>query len=141
MINRGELGGTSLVWKQGMTAWQPAAQVHEFRFEAVGAAGSAAATAGASFQAASANPYGYLPPTSGVAIASLVLGLLWLCGIGSLLATIFGEMALSQISRSNGAVSGKALALAGLVLGILGLTSSIAVAVIFSLLRMSGPHS
>ena len=139
MISAGDLGADSLVWKQGMPAWQPAAQVHEFRFEA--AAGAPAATAGASFQAASANPYGYLPPTSGMAIASLVLGLLWLCGIGSLLATIFGAVAISQISRSNGAVSGKALALAGLVLGILGLTSSVAMTIIFSLLRMSPPHS
>ncbi len=141
MINSGELGGNSLVWKHGMPAWLPAAQLHEFRFEAVAAAGSPAATAGASFQAAGANPYGYLPPTSRMAIASLVLGLLWLCGIGSLLATIFGALALSQISRANGAISGKALALAGLVLGILGLTSSIAVAIIFSLLRMSATHS
>ena len=141
MINAGELGGNSLVWKQGMPAWQPAAQVHEFRFEAMASAGSPAATTGASFHAAGANPHGYLPPTSGMAIASLVLGLLWLCGIGSLLATIFGALALLQISRSNGAVSGRPLALAGFVLGILGLTSSIAVAIIFSLLRMSAPHS
>jgi hypothetical protein len=142
MINTGELGANSLVWKQGMPAWQPASQVHEFRFEAgAGSSGSgaglSAGTGAASFQAAGANPHGYLPPTSGMAIASLVLGLLWLCGIGSLLATIFGAVAISQISRSNGAISGKGLALAGLVLGILGLTSSVAMTIIFSFLRMS----
>ena len=60
--------------------------------------------------------------TSGLAIASLVLGIIWLCGLGSLLATIFGAVALSQISRSRGQLEGKGLAIAGLVLGILGLS-------------------
>ncbi len=136
MINTGELGPSSLVWKQGMANWQPAAQVPDFRFDA--AAGSSGGPAGASLPSANANQYALTAPTSGMAIASLVLGLLWLCGIGSLLATVFGVMALSRISRSNGAISGKGLAFAGLILGILGLTSSIGVTIVFMLLRMSG---
>ena len=67
--------------------------------------------------------HAYVPHTSGLAIASLVLGLLWLCGIGSLLATIFGAVAINQISRSNGTVTGKGMAIAGLILGILGLSA------------------
>lgn len=55
--------------------------------------------------------------TSGLAIASFVLGLLGLCGIGSLLAVIFGHCALSEIDKSGGAVTGRGLAVAGLVLG------------------------
>ena len=54
-------------------------------------------------------------------MASLVLGILWLCGVGSLLATIFGAVALGQIAKSNGRLTGKAMAIAGLVLGIIGL--------------------
>jgi hypothetical protein len=72
----------------------------------------------------SAGPAGYAafaPRTSGLAVASLVLGILFLCGIGSLLATIFGAVALGQISRSRGALTGKGMAVAGLVLGIIGL--------------------
>ena len=61
------------------------------------------------------------PRTSGLAVASLVLGILYLCGIGSLLATIFGAVSLGQISRSNGTLTGKGMAIAGLVLGIIGL--------------------
>jgi GYF domain 2/Domain of unknown function (DUF4190) len=144
MINTGELGPSSLVWKQGMPTWQPAAQVNEFRFESTAegsAAGPPGGAAGASFQAAGANPNVYLPPTSGMAIAGLVLGLLWLCGIGSLLATIFGAMALAQISRSNGAVSGKGLATAGFILGILGLCLSTIVMIIALLFRTSVPNS
>ncbi len=73
---------------------------------------------------ARANPS--VPPrTSGLAVASLVLGLLgWpLCGIGSLLAVIFGHQALSQIDASNGMVTGRGMAIAGLVLGYLGLAA------------------
>jgi hypothetical protein len=62
------------------------------------------------------------PRTSGMAIASLVLGLLWLWGLGSLLAVIFGGVSLSQISRSRGGLEGKGMAIAGLVLGIIGLS-------------------
>ena len=133
MINSGELGPSSLVWKQGMPVWAPASQVPEFGFEAAAAATGAAA--GPALQAAAANPYGVVPRTSALAIASLVLGLMWLCGIGSLLATIFGAVALSQISRSGGAVAGKGLAVAGLILGILGFVSIVAILIFMSLLR------
>lgn len=71
---------------------------------------------------ARANPP-VVPRTSGMAVASLVLGLLGLCGIGSLLAVIFGHQALSQIDASNGMVTGRGMAIAGLVLGYLGLAA------------------
>ena len=58
--------------------------------------------------------------TSGLAIASLVLGIVWVFWIGSILAVVFGHVALSQIKRSMGALSGRGLAVAGLVLGYLG---------------------
>lgn len=58
---------------------------------------------------------------SGLAVASLVLGLLGLCGIGSILAIIFGAVAIRQIDESNGALTGKGMAKAGLVLGIIWL--------------------
>ena len=60
------------------------------------------------------------PETSGLAVASLVLGVLWLGGAGSLLALIFGAVAMHQIKRSRGTLSGKGMAVAGLVLGIIG---------------------
>jgi GYF domain 2/Domain of unknown function (DUF4190) len=132
MIHIGELGPNTLVWKQGMPVWAPASQVPDFRFEAAPA--STAPASGPSLQAAAANPYGHVPGTSGLAIASLVLGLLWLCGIGSLLATIFGAVALSQISRSGGAVGGKGMAIAGLILGIVGLVSVIGFTILMGLL-------
>src|SRR5579863_3875392 len=65
-------------------------------------------------------PAGYYPPpgpggyygmpsrqeTSGYAIASLVLGIVWLGGLGSILAVIFGAIARKSIRRSGGWVGG-----------------------------------
>ena len=61
--------------------------------------------------------------TSGMAIASLVLGIL---GI-SLLAIIFGIIAISQINKSNGLLTGKGMAIAGIILGIISIIVTIIV--------------
>ncbi|MHB1536124.1 MAG: DUF4190 domain-containing protein [Acidimicrobiales bacterium] len=70
---------------------------------------------------------GYPPPqtTNGLAIASLVLGILWLWWIGSILAVIFGHIALGQIRARN--QSGRGLAIAGLILGWVGVASVVVV--------------
>jgi hypothetical protein len=68
-------------------------------------------------------PYGYgavATETNGMAIASLVLGLVWMCGLGSILALVFGYQAKGQIDRSNGTQTGRGLAVAGIVLGWIG---------------------
>ena len=62
-------------------------------------------------------------PTNGLAIASLFLGIIWLFGIGSLLAIVLGYAGMRQIRASNGRQSGFAIALAGLIVGIVGLAS------------------
>jgi hypothetical protein len=76
-------------------------------------------------------PYGYavvpIPPmaaaaqTSGLAIASLVLGILWIWWVGSALALVFGYVAKNQIEHSHGRLGGRGLAIAGIVLGYVGL--------------------
>ena len=75
------------------------------------------------------------PGTNGLAIASLVLGILYLCGVGSLLAVIFGHMARTQVSRTG--QSGNGMAIAGLVLGYIGLAGVI----LFILLMVTSSHS
>jgi len=57
--------------------------------------------------------------TSGKAIASLVLSILWMYGLGSLLAIILGHMARTEIRNSNGKLTGDGIAVAGLVIGYL----------------------
>ena len=58
--------------------------------------------------------------TNGFAVASLVLGLLWVLGLGSILALVFGIVAQKQIRASSGAERGEGLAKAGTVLGAVG---------------------
>jgi len=76
-----------------------------------------------------APPYAPYPPavvyptTNGLAVASLVAGFLWLGWFGSILAVIFGHMALGQINRSGGRETGSGLAIAGLVLGYMGVAT------------------
>lgn len=66
------------------------------------------------------------PKTSGLAIASLVLGILGITCllpiIGAILALILGIVALSQIKKSGGNVTGQGKAITGIVLGGVGLT-------------------
>lgn len=70
----------------------------------------------------------YLPPsppypprpsmsvgTNGMSIASLVLGLLWIYGLGSILAVVFGIVGLRQIKERG--QSGGGMAIAGIILG------------------------
>jgi len=61
------------------------------------------------------------PRTNGLAVASMVLGILCLYGIGSILALVFGYQAKGQIERSGGRESGRGMAIAGIVLGWIGL--------------------
>lgn len=71
-----------------------------------------------------ATQYGPAPgPTNGLTIASLVLSLLWLGGLGSLLGIIFGHVSHGQIKRRQQRGSG--IALAGLIVGYIGLVASI----------------
>jgi len=81
-------------------------------------------------------PSGYQPPsTNGLAIASLVLGVVgWIpCGAGSIVAIVLGFVARSQIRASQGRQGGDGLALAGIVLGFLAVALWIALLVIGAL--------
>ena len=61
------------------------------------------------------------PRNNGLAIAAMVLGIVWVYWIGSLLALIFGYVALSQIKKSEGSQRGRGMAIAGVVLGWVGM--------------------
>lgn len=65
------------------------------------------------------------PRTDGRAIAALILGIFsfapmvgWICAI---LAIIFGAVSMKRIGTSGGTLTGKPMAVIGLILGILGL--------------------
>jgi uncharacterized membrane protein len=61
--------------------------------------------------------------TNGLAIASLFLAIIWLFGLGSIVAIFLGYVAMKDIRASGGRQSGWAIALAGVIVGIVGLAS------------------
>ncbi|MGO8871061.1 MAG: DUF4190 domain-containing protein [Acidimicrobiales bacterium] len=78
-------------------------------------------------------PYGYVPArrTNGLAIASLVCSFFfWLYGVGAVLAIVFGFIARSQIKRSGDTQQGNGLALAGIIIGFVGIVLMIAIVVV-----------
>jgi Domain of unknown function (DUF4190) len=69
--------------------------------------------------------------TNGLAIAALVLGIAGLvfyaCGVASILALVFGYMSRRQIDESGGTQGGRGMAIAGIIMGWIG----VALVVIF----------
>ena len=60
-------------------------------------------------------------PTNSSAVLSVLVGALWILGIGSILALVFGYRARRQIAASNGTQQGSTLATVGIVLGWVGI--------------------
>jgi hypothetical protein len=84
--------------------------------------------------------------TNGFAIASLFVGIIWLFGLGSVAAIALGYLGLKQIDASAGHQSGRAIAIAGIVIGVVGLASfGILIAFLISSHNdtplLPGPHS
>ena len=93
------------------------------------------------------------PKTSGLAVASLVLGITSVvamtccCGTGfipAILAVIFGHVAQYQIKRSAGRLEGSSLAIAGLACGYIGLVIQLVAIVVamaaFLISAVAGHH-
>jgi hypothetical protein len=73
---------------------------------------------------------GFMPVTrtNGLAIASLVLGILWLFWLGSLVGLVLGLVALKQIKRRN--QGGRGIAIAGVVLSVLWLVGLVVAVIV-----------
>ena len=73
-------------------------------------------------------PYQVTPPNDGLGLASMIVGivsLVLLCVygfglLGSPAALIMGRISMNRIDRSGGTLSGRGMALAGFILGIVG---------------------
>jgi len=132
-IASGEISATELVWKDGMSGWTSASQLTEFS----GIPVSPYATP------ASPGPQTQYPshlqaaPTSGLAITSLVCGILGLTTclmIPGIPAVICGHMALSNIKNSLSPIGGRGLAIAGVVMGYI----AIAIILVFTVIVVIG---
>jgi hypothetical protein len=56
---------------------------------------------------------------SPLAVASLICGIIWVCGVGSVLAVVFGQLALRRVRRTG--QPGRSLAIIGVLLGYAGI--------------------
>lgn len=73
-------------------------------------------------------PYAPVPPTDGMAIAALVVGILGMVGtcaygLGAIISPIalfLGRASMKRITASQGRIGGHGLAMAGFILGIVG---------------------
>lgn len=126
MIAAGQVGPETLVWRDGMKDWT--------RLDAVAELSSGAVSPYAPPGSLAA---GYYAPVanSGLAIASMVCGILAVvtCHIGGIFgipAVICGHLAMSQIQKSPVPMTGRGMAIAGLVTGYLGILFSLAFVVI-----------
>lgn len=126
-------------YSQGPGWWQ-ASDGKWYPPESSTTAPPASATAPPAYGAPAAG-YGYAPApkTNGFAIASLICSLVS-CGIGSILAIVFGVMAKRQIEESNGTETGEGFATAGIIIGIIGLVLAVAY-VIFIIVAVASTDS
>ncbi|MEP4077794.1 GYF domain-containing protein [Haloferula sp.] len=143
-----------LVWQEGLPDWKPASTVPELSSLMPGAAAPEPTVASSegvptspeASPSSPASPYeaprttsahptpapapmGNMPPSNGLAIASLICGLVafltcfvWCLSIPLAIAAIItGHMASARIKTDPGKYTGKGLARAGLITGYLGL--------------------
>lgn len=78
--------------------------------------------------------------TNGFAIASLILGILWIWGLGSILAFIFGMIGLNQ-TKKNPQQGGRGLAVAGVVLGSIGIVGVILITIAVAVANNNCAHN
>ncbi len=104
MIARGEASVATSAWREGMAEWRPLGEV-------LGVGCPAGSVSGP-------------PRTNGLAIGSFIAGLgVFLLGpLAGIPAVIMGHIARSQIRNSFGRLKGAGMALAGLILGYLGIS-------------------
>ncbi len=110
-IAEARLNEQSLIKAEGDAEFRPLADFPEFAEAFAARAALAAGVPAVSAESA--------PPakTSGLAITSLVLGILGLftCGVTALIGLILGIIALVKVKNSRGALGGGGLALAGII--------------------------
>ncbi len=119
LVGTGAIARTTLVWNATMPDWQAAGIVKPEQF-ALGAPGGVPSP----YLAPSSAVYAQPDPTQGLQITALVCGILSCvcCGaLTALPAIICGHIARSKMVALTGSTQGTGKALAGLILGYVGI--------------------
>jgi len=141
-IASGKLGSQDLVWHEGMAEWLPLSEVSELT-AAPAATPESAAAGGEPVSPVTPTSATYagggVPPTSGLAIASLVCGILAILSscvyigvVFGIPAVICGHLALKSLKDPQVVKGGGGMAMAGLICGYLGSLISIGLIVFVS---------
>jgi len=148
-IAQGQARVDDLAWYEGAPGWIPLREVPGLNPPAAAAVPPAIPNSPPPIPRATAvpMPIATQQPQEGLAIASLILGILGLVMlpfIASVPGAVCGHMALGRIKRSGGALSGRGLAIGGLVTSYFGIAICLLVAAgiaIFSvaMFRSAGP--
>lgn len=139
-IATGEIGSQDLVWHEGMDSWKPLQDVRHLTpigndSQSQESEGSTPAPAQSPYappveglEGASHTPGPSLPVTNGLAIASMICGILSLvffCFCGGFFlgipAVICGHLSLNQLNTPGNLQQGRGMAIAGLICGYLGI--------------------
>jgi hypothetical protein len=109
-IAEGRAAAQSKVKAEGATEWKTLADFTEFRDLLKSPAPPPLAVAPAT-----------APKTSGMAVTSLVLGILGMftCGLTALFGLILGIIAMVKVKNSGGKLSGSGIALAGIIVSVI----------------------
>lgn len=140
MLASGLINGHTTIWRDGMDEWMPLKDVPEWQAQL---ATPGVALSGQLAQGALSYYPGYVP-TSGLAIASMVCGIISLvtCYFGILTtipAIICGHLAMNQINKSPVPVGGKGMAIAGLICGYVFLGLAVLAILYFTTIVMTSP--
>jgi hypothetical protein len=82
---------------------------------------------------APAQPAGVGSQVNVLAIASVVVAVVWFAGLGAVLALVFGYRARRQIKDSTGSQTGSGLATAGIILGWIGIAIVVTAVILIAL--------
>jgi hypothetical protein len=139
-IATGEIASKDLVWTEGMDSWKPLQEVRDLASEGEGEQSpvsgnqppgpplSPYAPPAAGLEGAAYRPGPSMPVTNGLAIASMICGILSLilfCFCGGIWlgipGVICGHLSLNQLNAPGNQQEGRGMAIAGLICGYLGI--------------------
>ena len=121
----GRIGPGTLFWRHGLEQWTTGSEIPDLNplWPHEATSGPAAGGVDLPPRVRGAGPVqaqpGAVVRVNTLAILSVALNLF--CGVGNLAAIVVGVVALQQVTRSNGTMAGKGVAVAGIVLGHIGL--------------------
>lgn len=131
LISTGKIDSSTIIWREGMPDWKALQEVQEFQ------AGSSLELNSPYSPPSTENTVAYhsqAMPTSGLAIASMICGIIGIIAscmymgfFFGIPAVICGHISLKKIKLSNSPIQGRGMAITGLITGYLSIIVSLCI--------------